>query len=70
MKTATEPACVIGRAIRELPEPYGPALAGRVNSNEPADDVAHSLRLAGVRGSASAIRLHRRDRCTCPPKGN
>jgi hypothetical protein len=70
MDTPKNDACVIGRAIRDLPDPYGPALAGRINSNEPADGVAYSMRVAGVAGSASAIRLHRRGFCACPLKGN
>lgn len=61
--------CVIGRALRDLPEPYRGALDSLVSSTRSADEVAVVMAEAGLRGSASAIRLHRRDQCVCRTRG-
>ena len=62
--------CSIGRYLRDIPEPYNTPLrqllAGDSRSGGiSADIAAKTMREAGLKTSATAIRLHRARTCIC-----
>lgn len=62
--------CVIGKHLRDTPEPYRTALARLLEGDAytggiSADLVAKTMRGAGLKASATAIRLHRAGTCAC-----
>jgi hypothetical protein len=62
--------CVLGRQIKELPDPYSGAVQGMLNNRElSADFVSFKLKSAGLSGSVRTIQIHRRGLCGCPSKG-
>lgn len=66
----SEELCVIGRHLRDVPEPYKTVLAGLLagdgfHGGHSADLVAKTMREAGLKASATTIRLHRAKTCIC-----
>lgn len=70
-----EGVCVIGRAMRDLPEPYKTPLVELVdtpfaNGGKSADEVFKIMNEAGLRSSSTAVTRHRRGTCACLRKAN
>lgn len=72
---STEGVCVIGRAMRDLSEPYKTPLVELVNTpfsagGRSADEVFKIMNEAGLRSSATAVTRHRKGTCSCSRKAN
>lgn len=70
-----EGVCVIGRVMRDLPEPYKTPLVELVNTphsagGKSADEVFKIMNEAGLRSSATAVTRHRKGTCACLRKAN
>lgn len=66
----TPKPCLIGRALLDLPDPYQTVLAYLVDTPWSSDgfsddEVAARMKAAGLKSSASSVRLHRRGYCSC-----
>lgn len=62
--------CIVKRLVDQTPEPYKTALLSLLANDAytgglSADVVAKTMREAGLRTSATAIRLHRASTCIC-----
>lgn len=65
--------CVIGRAMRDLPDPYKSSLVTLIDTpysegGKSADEVFLIMNEAGLRSSATAVTRHRRGMCACRRK--
>ena len=62
--------CIIGRSIRDIPDPYKTALQNIValpwgDGGFTDAQVAQAMKAAGLRSSETSVRRHRRGFCTC-----
>ena len=67
---SNESLCIIGRYLCSVPDPYKTVLANLLandgfNGGPSADQLAKIMREAGLKASATAIRLHRAKTCVC-----
>lgn len=67
--TDPEP-CTVGRYLRDIPDPYRTILVDLMaddghHGGLSADRLAKLMREAGLKTSATAIRLHRAGTCVC-----
>lgn len=59
-------ACLIGRTLQELPEPYKGALAAMLQDKTiTTTAIAERVTAAGLRGSYITIYRHRANLCSC-----